>query len=79
MFNNSKEAVLISIPLKDWSNGKKILERHSKSKEHVLAIAKSDEFIAFEHKKKLTDCNQHALKQIVKITILCGRQNILMR
>ncbi|XP_038615457.1 uncharacterized protein LOC119939478 isoform X1 [Tachyglossus aculeatus] len=78
VFNSGKEAVLVSTPLKDWSNGKKVLERHSQSKEHGRAAARTELFVAFEHEKKLTGWSRHALKQIVKIIIFCGRQNVLL-
>ncbi|XP_074125596.1 52 kDa repressor of the inhibitor of the protein kinase-like [Sminthopsis crassicaudata] len=78
VFNSNKETVLVSTPLKDWSNGKKILERHSRSKEHGRAAVKTEAFVAYELKKKLSERGQLALKRMVKLILLCGRHDILL-
>ncbi|XP_051856939.1 52 kDa repressor of the inhibitor of the protein kinase-like [Antechinus flavipes] len=78
VFNSNKETVLVSTPLKDWSNGKKILERHSRSKEHGRAAVKTEAFAAYELKKKLSERGQLALKRMVRLILLCGRNDILL-
>ncbi|XP_043932233.1 52 kDa repressor of the inhibitor of the protein kinase-like [Protopterus annectens] len=76
----------------DWSNAKKILERHSNSKEHGNAVARSEAFLEVccgkmktalhsisQMDKRLQERTLHALKCIVKIIILCGRENLPLR
>ncbi|XP_027728285.1 52 kDa repressor of the inhibitor of the protein kinase-like [Vombatus ursinus] len=78
VFNSNKEAILVSAPLKDWSNSKKILERHSRSKEHGQAAVKTEAFAALERKKQLSERGQHPLKQMIKLILLCGRHDITL-
>uniref|UniRef100_H3ABI7 TTF-type domain-containing protein n=2 Tax=Latimeria chalumnae TaxID=7897 RepID=H3ABI7_LATCH len=92
VFNSSKETVLVSRPMTDWSNGKKILERHSKSKDHRNAATRADAFVnvctgqlkmsckkPVAQDQAITDHTRHILRRITSILILCGRQNIALR
>uniref|UniRef100_K7E066 52 kDa repressor of the inhibitor of the protein kinase-like n=1 Tax=Monodelphis domestica TaxID=13616 RepID=K7E066_MONDO len=76
VFSSNKEAILVSTPLKDWSNSKKILERHSRSKEHGWVALQTQAFAAVEHKKQLAERGQRALKQMVRMVLLCARQDL---
>lgn len=86
------QTILISNPLVDWSNARKILDRHKASKTHFGSVHNSQEFVkVFEGKQdsvyqriskvyndKILE-NRYVLGEIIKIIILCGRQNISLR
>ena len=79
--------ILVSKPLKDWSNAKKQVDQHIATKEHITATLKASEFLKVSNNtqapithqlneayKAKVEQNRKALSTITETIILCGKQ-----
>lgn len=89
---NATDNVLVARPLTDWSNAKRVVDSHKNSKEHLNALAMSDNFVKICNKeeqsivefgsdayRKKVFNNRQALVSIIEGIIVCGRQNLALR
>ena len=92
MFGSQKDCALVTSPFTDWSNIGKVLQKHNISKDHIdserCALAFTDiasgkqqsviQSISTAYQENIVR-NRHVLGEIIKVIILCGRQNISLR
>lgn len=92
-FSNCKTTtVLVTRPLLDWSNAKRMLEAHEMSADHRTAVSRASEFLKVCNQQQgsvrqqlskayndKVEKNKAALVSIVHTLLLCGRQNIALR
>ena len=89
---STAENVLVSRPLTDWSNAKKVVDGHKCSADHLTSMTKADHLVRICNKeeqsilefgstayKNKVQKNRQALSAIIEAIILCGRQNIALR
>lgn len=89
---SKEDSILVSKPLVDWSNAKKILDAHCTSSSHRTAVTLAREFmkVCNEHQVSVRqqlskayndkiERNKSVLSSIIKTIILCGQQNIPIR
>lgn len=90
--NASNSYTLVTRPLTDWSNAKRIVDIHVKSEDHQNAIFKAKHFIKICNKeeqnilefgsnayKNKVKKNREILVSIIGAVIVCGRQNLALR
>ena len=87
LFSAKEEGVLVTSPFTDWSNIGAVMEKHQKSVDHANAsqcfisftsIASGKQSISSAYQETIRR-NRHVLGEIVKVIVLCGRQNIPLR
>ena len=89
LFGSKEEGVLMTSPFTDWSNIGSVMEKHQKSVDHVNASQCCISFTSIASGKQQSVYqsilsayqetirrNRHVLGEIVKVIVLCGRQNI---
>lgn len=87
-----KSKALSKSPVSDWSNIKKIVDRHGESDYHMQQGIAAENFVAvMRGQRKDIECcvssqyntvverNRQILADIVETLILCGKQNIALR
>ncbi|XP_043942708.1 52 kDa repressor of the inhibitor of the protein kinase-like [Protopterus annectens] len=91
VFTSNTDCILVSSPMRDWSNGKKILERHSRSKNHGNASVRADAFLSecsgkqtvsqvfVTQKTKTSYKSLYILRCVIDILEYCARSNIPLR
>ncbi|MBV2113370.1 MAG: DUF4371 domain-containing protein [Candidatus Thiodiazotropha sp. (ex Ctena orbiculata)] len=86
------ENILVTRPLTDWSNAKRMVDSHVHSQEHETAAFKAKSFVNICRQKKPSVLefgsnayrdkvkkNREILTSIIGAILVCGRQNIALR
>ena len=88
----SQEIALTTEPLQDWSNAKRIVEKHIATSDHNLSQEKSVGFLRVTGQKQQSisqqlskaECdmihkNTKVLNALISLIVTCGRQNVPIR
>ena len=88
----TQTTILTTEPLTDWSNAKKTVTKHQKTKNHEMARQTHVDFLrvcANQQRgvfQQMTKAHEHelsrntnALEAIVSLIITCGKQNVAIR
>lgn len=92
MLFEGSDNLFVKNAVRDWGNLGKYVKRHENSAEHLECKVKSENFIEIAEGKKddvvsmsssayagKIERNRGILKSILKVIVLCGRQNIALR
>jgi hypothetical protein len=91
---NAKERTFGKLsPVSDWTNLSKFVARHTaQTSSHHANVQAGEQFIEIakgtkddvmtqmsSHQRDVVEKNRHVLKEIIKVLLLCARQNLAIR
>lgn len=91
-YHQSALGILVQRPLTSFSKALELLRKHAASSHHQTAVTRADEFLKVmrNHQPDIrrqisqtiasqVSTNREILSSIIKVVILCGRQNLALR